>query len=193
MPIDPILLYIDLKSPYSYIAAHRALALEAEARAAFDIRPYALDIGSRANANPEAFLRRARYLYRDARRFAAPLGLILKGPQRIYDSSVANIGLLFAAEAGARNDYIAAVYARFFNRDLELDDPGAITALLSDCGADADAFDAYRSGAGKAAYESEIKAAEEKGVFAVPTFVVGEELYWGQDRMDMAMAAAGIA
>ena len=75
MSTSEIPLYIDLKSPYAFIASHRALALEAEGKAAFDWRPFKLEIGSRAGADPEAFLRRARYIYRDVRRFAGPLGL----------------------------------------------------------------------------------------------------------------------
>ena len=75
MSTSEIPLYIDLKSPYAFIASHRALALEAEGKAAFDWRPFKLEIGSRAGSDPEAFLRRARYIYRDVRRFAGPLGL----------------------------------------------------------------------------------------------------------------------
>lgn len=185
-------LYIDLKSPYSYLAAHRALALEEAGEVTFDWRPFVLNIAGRANADPEAFLRRARYLYRDVRRFAAPLGLTVKGPKRIYDSTLASIGLLTAKAAGVQQRYISESYQRFFNRDLELDDAEVIEALLADCGVDASGLATYAAGEGKDALATSRAEAERLGVFAAPTFVIGEELFWGQDRMDMAMTMARI-
>ncbi|MBE08995.1 MAG: hypothetical protein CMM35_01705 [Rhodospirillaceae bacterium] len=185
-------LYIDLKSPYSYLAVHRALALEEAGRVTFDWRPFELNISGRANSDREAFLRRARYLYRDVRRFATPLGLTVKGPQRIYDSKLALIGLLKAKAAGLHQSYISECYRRFFDRDLELDDAEMIEALLANCGVDTSGFSAYAAGEGKEALAASRVEAETLGVFAVPTFIIGEELYWGQDRMDLAMSMAGI-
>ena len=187
-----ITLYIDLKSPYSYLAVHRALALEEAGRVTFDWRPFELNISGRANSDREAFLRRARYLYRDVRRFATPLGLTVKGPQRIYDSKLALIGLLKAKAAGLHQSYISECYRRFFDRDLKLDDAEMIEALLANCGVDTSGFSAYAAGEGKEALAASRVEAETLGVFAVPTFIIGEELYWGQDRMDLAMSMAGI-
>ena len=185
-------LYIDLKSPYSYLAAHRALALEKAGEVTFDWQPFELNIAGRADADREAFLRRARYLYRDVRRFATPLGLTVKGPQRIYDSKLASIGLMMAKAAGVHQCYISECYRRFFDRDLELDDAEMIEALLADCGVDASDLVTYATGEGKEALAVSRVEAESLGVFAVPTFIIGKELYWGQDRMDLAMTMAGV-
>lgn len=192
MSTSEIPLYIDLKSPYAFIASHRALALEAEGKAAFDWRPFKLEIGSRAGADPEAFLRRARYIYRDVRRFAGPLGLTVRGPTKIYDSMTALVGLLYAKSAGVHRAYIAAAFTNFFNRELDPGDVEAVTALLANCGADADRFASYLAGPGADQFAASQEEAQELGICGAPMFVVGEELYWGQDRMDMALAAAGI-
>ena len=90
--------YIDLKSPYSYVAAHRGLALARAGRLQFDWRPFTLDIGSRTGS--PGWRNRARYVYRDVRRFATPLGLTIRGPKEVYNSSVAQIGLLYAKQCG---------------------------------------------------------------------------------------------
>jgi 2-hydroxychromene-2-carboxylate isomerase len=185
-------LYIDLKSPYSYLAAHRALALEEAGEVTFDWQPFVLNIAGRTNADTEAFLRRARYLYRDVRRFAGPLGLTVKGPKRIYDSTLASIGLLTAKAAGVHQRYISKSYQRFFDRDLELDDTEVIEALLAECGVDASGLAAYTAGEDKDALAGSRTEAKTLGIFAASTFVIGKELFWGQDRMDMAMNMAGI-
>ena len=192
MPEAAIPFYIDLKSPYSYLAAHRALLLEETGAATFDWRPFTLDIAGRANVNREAFLRRARYLYRDVRRFAGPLGLTIKGPTRIYDSEFASIGLLFAKRSNFHRDYVSNAYRSFFDRSLELDDADAITSLIGRCGGDTATFHTFAESEGRDALAASRAHAETLGVFAVPTFIIGEELYWGQDRMDMAMTAAGV-
>ena len=95
-------------------------------KAAFDWRPFKLEIGSRAGSDPEAFLRRARYIYRDVRRFAGPLGLTVRGPTKIYDSMTALVGLLYAKSAGVHRAYIATAFTKFFNREL---DPGDVEAV----------------------------------------------------------------
>lgn len=190
MSAETISLYIDLKSPYSYLAAHRALQLEADGKAHFDWNPYQIQIGAGPSGrSPEAFLRRARYVYRDVRRFATPLGLTVKGPTKIYDSTPALIGILFAKRTGVERRFIAEAYRLFFDRALDVGDPEAIASLLSDCGTNGAGFVEYAEGEGKEALTAICNDAEEKGVFAVPSFIRNDELYWGQDRMDIMLAA----
>jgi len=192
MSDEAVSIYIDLKSPYSYVAAHKALALEEAGKVIFDWRPFVLNTAERAKADRESFIRRARYIYRDVRRFATPLNLTVKGPKQIHDSTLASIALLFSQNAGAHRRYISECYRRFFDRDLELDNAKAIEALLADCGIDASEFTPYAAGEGSDLLASCRAEADAIGVFAVPTFVIGTELYWGQDRMDMALTEAGI-
>lgn len=188
--MDPIPFYIDLKSPYSYVAAHRGLALSRAGKVTFDWLPYTLDIAGRVGG--EGWLNRVRYLYRDVRRFATPLGLTVRGPEKVYDSTIAQIGLLYAKQAGAHEAYIENAFRAFFSRELEPDDVGAVAAQLEACGCDPAAFAAYLASEGRALHDEIRARAEEAGVFGVPSLIVGGELFWGQDRFDMALAAAGV-
>ena len=83
-------LWLDLKSPYSFLAKDPAYALEKELGVTLRLRPYALDIlGAYNVADPkvaERGLRRIKYLYLDVRRFANQRGMIIRGPQKIFDS-----------------------------------------------------------------------------------------------------------
>ena len=69
-------LWLDLRSPYSFLAKDPAYALEKEFGVALNLRPFALEIGAAVNLNdPQSVargLRRIKYLYADARRFATP-------------------------------------------------------------------------------------------------------------------------
>jgi len=100
MPTGNITIYIDYKSPYAYLAVGPALSLENEYDVRLDWLPYVLEIplylGS-VEARNEHQWRRVRYAYMDARRLANRRGLVVRGPKKIFDSSLASMGLLFAS------------------------------------------------------------------------------------------------
>ena len=97
-------LWLDLKSPYSFLAKDPAYALERELGVTLRLRPYALDIlGAYNVADPkvaERGLRRIKYLYADVRRFANQRGMIIRGPQKIFDSTLIHLAWMFADSGG---------------------------------------------------------------------------------------------
>ena len=185
-------LWLDLKSPYSFLAKDPAYALERELGVSLRLRPYALDIlGAYNVADPkvaERGLRRIKYLYADVRRFANQRGMIIRGPQKIFDSTLIHLAWMFADAGGKGRALIDAAYPRFFKRELDYEDRAAVEALLKEIGVDCAGFDAFATAAGPALLARHQAEAEEQGVFAVPTFVVDGELFWGQDRIDFVRA-----
>jgi 2-hydroxychromene-2-carboxylate isomerase len=188
-------LWLDLKSPYSFLAKDPAYALERELGVTLRLRPYALDIlGAYNVADPkvaERGLRRIKYLYLDVRRFANQRGMIIRGPQKIFDSTLIHLAWMFADSSGKGRALIDAAYPRFFRRELDYEDRAAVQALLKEIGVDCAGFDAFATGAGAVLLARHQAEAEEQGVFAVPTFVVDGELFWGQDRIDFVRAKLG--
>ncbi len=189
--------YFDYKSPYAYLAVRRARGLAAEFGVAIDWRPYTLRIpeylGSVEDRNDHQW-RRVKYSYMDARRMANAQGLVTLGPKKIFDSQIAHIGALFAQDQGVFDAYHNRVFERFFRRALDIEDPAAVQAVLAEAGAaDASAFPAFAEGEGRRRYFQGLDEAEAMGVFGVPTFVVGEEIIWGGDRLDMVRRALAAA
>ena len=185
-------LWLDLKSPYSFLAKDPAYALERELGVTLRLRPYALDIlGAYNVADPkvaERGLRRIKYLYADVRRFANQRGMIIRGPQKIFNSTLIHLAWMFANSGGKGRALIDAAYPRFFRRELDYEDRAAVEALLKEIGVDCAGFAAFASGEGPALLARHQAEAETQGVFAVPTFVVDGELFWGQDRIDFVRA-----
>ncbi|WP_422002824.1 DsbA family protein [Reyranella sp.] len=181
-------LWIDLRSPYSFLAKDPAYALEAEFGVELVLRPFSLEIASAAQLGDPASLargmRKIKYLYADARRFAKPRGITLLGPKKIFDQKLVHLAWLYAARTGHDRALIDLAFPRFFKRELDYEDRAAIVGLLQDAGVDAAGFDAYAAGEGPAELDGHQREAEAQGVFAVPTFVVEGELFWGQDRID---------
>jgi len=185
-------LWLDLRSPYSFLAKDPAYALEKEFDVTLRLRPFALNLATIANLNDPAALqnglRKVKYLYADARRFAAPRGLTILGPKKIFDQKLAHLAWLHADRQGRGRALIDIAYPRFFKRELDYEDPAAIAALLREAGADELGFEAFAAGDGPKELAAHQQEAESQGVFAVPTFVVDGEVFWGQDRIDFVRA-----
>src|SRR5271163_3423597 len=115
--------YIDFKSPYAYLAIAPMRTLERELDLKFTWLPYVLNIpdflGTVEGRNDHQ-LRRIRYSYMDARRLANRRGMTVKGPRKIFDSSLVAIGMLYAGRRGTFDKYIDLAFERFWKRELDI-------------------------------------------------------------------------
>ena len=189
-------LYIDYKSPYAYLAKDPTYDLERDTGIAIEWLPYTLDVPAylgraavdvdctvlEENRNAHQW-RRIRYSYMDARREANRRGLVIRGPRKIFDSTLANVGLLYAKREHVFRAYNDTVFARFWTRELDIEDRAAMTAVLREVGADAGGFEAFANGEGRRQLLAIQESAEAAGVFGVPTFVVDGELFWGREHL----------
>ncbi len=175
-------MYSDYKSPFAYLAFDPAFALERRYRVRIRWIPFQLRIKGRGERSVYSEYK-ARYSYLDARRWAAPRDLTIRGPLKVYDSTPALIGGLFADNHGRLIDYSRKVYELFFKRELEIDDPDAIASVIAGLGMSADEFRAYLSGEGQRALKRAQDEAAADHVFGVPLFIFEGEPFWGHDRL----------
>ena len=90
-----IKMYSDYKSPFAYLAFDPAFALETRYRIRLRWIPFQLRIKGKGERSQYSEYK-ARYSYLDARRWAKPRGLIIRGPLKVYDTTPALIGGLWA-------------------------------------------------------------------------------------------------
>ena len=81
--------------------------------------------------------RRVKYSYMDVRREANRVGLTIRGTQKIWNSSLAGIGLLYAKRHGVFRAYNDEVFERFWKHELDIENPAALADVLKRAGADA--------------------------------------------------------
>ena len=192
---EEIKLYFDYKSPFAYLASGPAFELDRR----FQVRVRWIPIQLRIKGPGARSVRsdwKARYSYLDARRFATPRGIVIKGPQKIYDTEPALIGALLAMREGCFERYTAEAYRRFFVRELELDRPEAIAALLAELGVAPTVYAIWLDGEGRQAYAACEREAEDDHVFGVPIFLFRGEPFWGHDRLpilEQRLVDAGLA
>ncbi|HME26699.1 MAG TPA: DsbA family protein [Acetobacteraceae bacterium] len=192
-----VTVYTDYKSPYAYLAKDLAYELERDFPVRLEWLPYVLDIpsflgsarvdadGSVLEQNRNAHQwRRVRYSYMDCRRQARKRGLVIRGPQKIWDSALAAAGMLYAQRYGDAvfRRYHDTVFERFWRRELDIEDVAVIAAVLAESGADGGGFTAAAE-TGREEVARISRAAEAKGVFGVPSFVVDDELFWGREHL----------
>lgn len=188
MPPTPIKLYFDYKSPFAYLAKDEAYTLEKDYQVIIEWLPYVLNIPEALGdlqTRTQQQWRKIRYLYLDARRWANKKGLVVRGPQKIFDSSLAAIGMLYAQKQGTFRPYHDLVYERFWRRELDIEDQNVIAAVLTEVGASAAGFLAYLNGAGRADLAAIQQRAEADEIFGVPIFIVAGEMFWGHDRVPL--------
>lgn len=180
--------YIDFKSPYAYLAIAPTRQLERDFDVNLDWMPLTLNIPDYLDAvetrRPHAW-RRVRYSYMDARRLANRVGLTIRGPQKIFDTRIASIALMYAKNKPGFDRFVDLSFERFFKRELDIENENVMSALLAEAGIDASSFSAYLHGPGGAQHDSDRIKTEESGVFGVPTLVVQGEIFWGGDRIDL--------
>jgi 2-hydroxychromene-2-carboxylate isomerase len=179
--------YYDFKSPFTFLAFDPALDLERTHRVRLRFIPHVFDFeayGGALEARNERDWRKVRYLYRDVRRFASERGIIIRGPQRLFDSRLALMSGLFADRNGKFREYARRVWELFFRRELDLEKFDELAPLLASFGLDADAFRYYVENDGPRELADALAEGERDEVFGVPTLMVDGEPFWGNDRVE---------
>lgn len=195
MQAREVKMYSDYKSPFAYLAFDPAFELEQRYHVRIRWIPFQLRIKGKGERSLYSEYK-ARYSYLDARRWAKPRGLVIKGPLKVYDTTPTLIGGLYAEKCGRLRDYSRRAYELFFRREFEVDQPDAVAALLANLGLDAVEYLAYLTGEGALAYERAQEEAAADRIFGVPIFIFESEPFWGHDRLPMLeqrLTEAGLA
>lgn len=190
-------MYSDYKSPYAFLAFDPAFALEEKYGIRMKWRPFQLRLKGKGQRSIYSEWK-VKYSYMDARRNANLLhgGKMLRGPLKIFDTTPALVGGLFAEKQGKLIEYSRTVFEEFFKRELAADEPDAIAEVIARLGMPAEDYRAYLAGEGMEDYERAQEESVEDQIFGVPIFVFEGEQFWGHDRiwlLEHRLKEAGLA
>jgi 2-hydroxychromene-2-carboxylate isomerase len=133
---------------------------------------------------------KAAYMWRDiARRAAGHRVAFPKPPVYPVDPDlVANLVGVVAAEQGWCPEYTKASYEAWFLQDKGLGIGNNVAEVLESLGKDPSEILALaNSDATRSKFDEETDVARRLGIFGSPTFAVGEEIFWGDDRLEDAL------
>lgn len=188
--------WFEFASTYSYLSVMRIEAAAAAAGVDVAWRPFLLGpvfLALGWNDSPfNIYPPKGRYMWRDLARLAAKYGLPFRLPSRFPRNGLlaARVALI-GVEEGWVAPFARAVMSANFAEDREIGDEGVIAGLLDALGLPAAALIARAQGEdNKLALRRQTERAAELGLFGAPSFRVGDELFWGNDRLEDALAWA---
>ena len=186
--------YFDFGSPYSYLAYKALPGIAAAHGAQIVWRPMLLGGVFKATGNhsPVEIPAKGKWMQQDMQRWAARYGAVFRNnPHFPINTLVLMRGAAGMQMRGQDFDkYVEAIFRAMWENPRNLGEPQELAAVLRQAGFDADAFLALANDpAVKEQLKKNTEEAVARGVFGAPTFFVGEEMFWGQDRLDFVAAA----
>ena len=181
--------YFDFGSPTAYLAYQRLLQLRAQYDLQIVYRPMLLGgvFKATGNTSPVAIPAKGAYMNQhDLPRFCKRYGVTLNF-NPFFPINTLNLmrGALAAQRLGCFDDYIDAVYAAVWLDGKNMGEIDVISETLTGAGLDADALlSLSQDPEVKAELIAATEAAVERGVFGAPTLFMGDDMYFGQDRLD---------
>jgi 2-hydroxychromene-2-carboxylate isomerase len=188
--------WFEFGSTYSYPAALRVETLAAEHGVAVAWRAFLLGpiFGEQGwNDSPfNLYPAKGRYMWRDVERVCSAQGIPFRRPSRFPRNGLlaARVACRFAEEPWLP-DFVRAVYRANFADDLEISKPAVVADCIAGTGEDPEALlEEVQSPESKARLRTRTEDAARLGIFGAPSFLVGDELFWGNDRLEDALAWA---
>jgi 2-hydroxychromene-2-carboxylate isomerase len=185
--------FYEFASTYSYIAAMRIVPLAEIAGVTVRWRPFLLGPIFKAqgwDTSPfNLYPTKGKYMVRDCERQCADIGLRFRLPDPFPQASLAAARTaLVAHEQGWGVEFSRAAFRAEFGEGRQIGDPAVIAEIVRDFGHDAAAILARaQSDEIKTKLRSETEEAQRLGIFGAPSFVVGSELFWGNDRLEQSL------
>lgn len=182
----------DPASTYSYLAATQIEAFAAQHGATVVWKPFLLGKAFEATGNkmPAAIPAKAKYLFKDATLWAKLYKVPFAFPKIFpLNSVLASRSCIAAAHAGHGVSFTLALLKAYWAEGQDLSQPDAVSAVASNLGLDAAALlAAAASQPVKDELRTNTEDAIARGVFGAPTFFIGKQMFWGNDRLPLMSA-----
>ena len=188
--------WFEFASTYSYLSVMRIERAAAATGVDIEWKPFLLGpvfLALGWNDSPfNIYPPKGRYMWRDLERLAEKEGLPFRHPSRFPRNGLlaARVALV-GVEEGWVAPFARAVMSANFAEDREIGEEAVIVEILCALGLPAAELMARaQADANKLALRCQTERAAELGLFGAPSFRVGEELFWGNDRLEDALAWA---
>jgi len=191
--------FLSTSSPWTYLGARRFTEIAAKAGATVDVYPVAFHKVFEVSGGlplPKRAPQRQAYRMMELKRWKAYFNdpIILEPKNFPATQPISSNAIIVAREMGA--DALAlstAILTALWAEDRNIDDPAEIEAIANDQGLDgATVVAAASSPEISQRMDQDTQMAIERGVFGAPSYVVDNEIFWGQDRLDLLAWRLGV-
>jgi 2-hydroxychromene-2-carboxylate isomerase len=178
-------LFFNFRSPYCYIASKTLFAIYDDYRTNLVWRPLG---GWSGRSSPERAKVKVPLTRQDVRRITGKMGIPMNPPPITTDPTIAGAASLLAEERGVLRDWIVEVMRAEWAEGLDIGDEQVLTRVGEQVGLDPGELQAAFTEEGKLAQlERNWQEAQELGLIGVPSFQLGEELFWGSDCIEYVL------
>lgn len=185
-PID-VEVYFNFRSPYCYLVSKTMWPIFED----FHTRLIWYPVGGWSlRSSPERAKKKLPIARQDMARFAKRLGIPVNPPPMETEPTPAGAASLWAETQGKLQPFIVETMREEWEFGNNIATPEALKRVAQRCGLNAEqTIEASENPDNLAQLEANAERADRRGVIGVPSFVIGEEIFWGQDRVDFVIEA----
>ncbi len=188
----PIDFYFDFVSPYTFISFQQIKSIKFKQDFKFKFKPILLGgLHNLHKITAPAFIpAKAKFMIRDCKMVCEKYKISFKFNSYFPIKTIDLMrGVLIAEEDSIENNYIDKIFEAMWVSGLNLNDQQVVDKLLKNLGINPKTFSLRLSNQNlKDDLKKRTQEAYVKGVFGAPTFVVNNKVFWGQDRLEYALA-----
>ena len=185
--------YFSIGSTYTYLSVTRILDVEKEHQVKFNWKPFSVRAIMKEMNNipfPKDKINKVNYMWRDIERRAEGYGFFAKTPvpYPLSEFDLANQIAIYGLDEGWGVDYIRLTYKKWFQEGKEPAIDPSISEICEKLKINKDKIILKaKSKEIENKYISNTKDARNNKIFGSPTFIVDNEIFWGDDRMEDAI------
>ncbi|MAU40128.1 MAG: disulfide bond formation protein DsbA [Kordiimonas sp.] len=177
--------YFNFRSPYCYLASKTMWPIIDDYNVNMVWRPVG---GYDLRSVPSRAKKKMPLARQDMARYARRLGIPVSPPPVDTEPTPAGAASLYAETEGKLREYIIETMRLEWAEARNIAEDDALREIARRIDLDPDALlNASKNENNLAQLERNAQEAEEDGVIGVPSFVIGEEIFWGQDRIDFVL------
>ena len=185
--------YFSIGSTYTYLSVTRILDVEKKHGVKFNWKPFSVRAIMKEMNNipfPKEKINKVNYMWRDIERRAKGYGFFAKTPvpYPLTQFDLANKLAILGLEEGWGIDYVRLTYKRWFQEGKEPAVDPNISEICNELKIDKNkVIEKANSDKIEKEYLANTESARKNKVFGSPSFIVGNEIFWGDDRMEDAI------
>ncbi|MGH8750745.1 MAG: 2-hydroxychromene-2-carboxylate isomerase [Burkholderiales bacterium] len=180
--LTPVYLFFNFRSPYCYLASKSLFALFEQYHTELLWRPLG---GWDGRSPPDRAAKKIPISRQDVARFAKRMGIPFNPPPKTTDGTLAGVGSLLAEEKKLLKPYVVETMRAEWAEGRDIGEAQVLLEVADKIGlAHDELMQALNDSARLKILKKNWEEAERVGVIGVPTFVVGDQIFWGNDRID---------
>ena len=185
--------YFSIGSTYTYLAVTRILDVEKNHQVSFNWKPFSVRVIMKEMNNipfPKDKLNKVNYMWRDIERRAEGYGFFAKTPvpYPLSEFDLANQIAILGIDKSSGVDYVKLTYKKWFQEGKEPAIEPSISEVCKELKLNKDEIiSEAKTKLIEDKYLANTNSARENKIFGSPSFVVKNEIFWGDDRMEDAI------